>query len=339
MSWGTLDDQYVENEQQQVDSIATGKFFKPKQKDNIIRVLPPWSSKIKWPFKWVWQHSYVDGDGKRKMFVCPKTNNKQDGPKHACVTCDVIIPKLKQGDSDDQELAAELRASVSVMCNIIDRANVAAGAQIWRMSSTKLYPQILSALRDPDYGNITNPKKGHDVKLTRVGELLDTKYSLMMKPKKSSINLTDVEPIDLDDEYTATSNADQIEILEKAYGLTGLDEIEIDEEVEETVSDEGTPFDTDGGTEDDDEPGEDTTEDEDEAPPETEKKTKAKAGGKVKRVAIELDEDLTKAQKTKALKLSIKRTKCFGVLFDEDDDTCAECDGMIKCAVTSSDGD
>ncbi len=351
MSWGTLDDSYVESEQQAVDSISTGKFYKAKQNDNILRILPPWGPHVKWPFKWVWQHSYVDSEGNRKMFVCPRTNITKDNPKQPCLTCDYVYPRLKRSDSEDQELAAELRPKVAVMCNIIDRGNTKAGAQIWRMSSTKLYPQILSALRDPDYGDITNPRTGHDVKLTRVGELLDTKYSLMMKPKKTSIDLSEVEPHDLDVEYVAATREEQIKILEKAYGLTGLDEIDVSDtaddisESEAGLDDEmraAIAADNAGENSIDPAEAEEDEDEEDEAPPVKEKTSEkqAKAGRAKKgakksksRVALELPVGLSKAKKPGILGLLIKKSACFGKIFDTDNDVCEACEGMIKCAI------
>jgi len=317
MGWGKIDskkiDDSVQQEESYVSGISTGKFYKAAEGANLIRFLPPWNSTAKWAFKKIIQHAYNDAEGNLRMFVCPKSNKNPDGSTAMCLTCDHIIPSLKNGDQDDQEIAAKLKGQNAVMCNILDRGNPGAGAQIMRLSASKLYPQVLSAMRDPDYGDVTHPDKGHDFTLTRKGTGKDTKYNLMPKPKKTAVDLSAIEPIDLDEEYLPMSNSDQAKALGDAYGLEGLDKyIEEDEVAEDAFSDADVPFDTD----------EDETPDEKETSPD----------GDVERVPIELDNDMSKAQKAKALNVLVKKHPCFGQ-FDEDDDSCAVCSGMIRCAV------
>ena len=65
-----------------------------------------------------------------------------------------------------------------------------------------LFTQVLAIMLDPEYGDITNPEKGTDVKIVRRGQGLQTEYFVM--PSRNSSQTGKFSLVDLNTVYTTS---------------------------------------------------------------------------------------------------------------------------------------
>jgi hypothetical protein len=75
-------------------------------------------------------------------------------------------------------------------CPVVVRDNEAAGVQLWSFSKM-IYQQLLNIMLDPDYGDITDPADGRDIKVTVIkkdGFKYPMVDSVMPRGKASDLN-------------------------------------------------------------------------------------------------------------------------------------------------------
>jgi len=155
----------------------TGKneYWKPEDGKNVIRVLPAVEGDEF--YKEVYTHYHVGAD--EKSVICAKTEERD------CPICKEL-EKLKKGSKTDKELADSMRSKKAYYLQIItpDEPDV-----------PKLYPApqtvfkgLLDIILDPDYGDITDIEEGREITIERTGKGLSTKYSILPKPKVSSLD-------------------------------------------------------------------------------------------------------------------------------------------------------
>ena len=132
--------------------------WKPSAGDQMIRILP---TKDGDPFREFQFHYNV---GKNPGIYCNKRN---DGGE--CAICDFASKLWRDGvESDDQNLkneAKKLFARKRYYSPVLVRGNEADGVKIWAYGKTA-YESLLGYVLDPDYGDITDPETGTDIKLT-----------------------------------------------------------------------------------------------------------------------------------------------------------------------------
>lgn len=155
----------------------TGKneYWKPEDGKNVIRVLPAVEGDEF--YKEVHTHYHVGAD--EKSVICAKTEERD------CPICKEL-EKLKKGSKTDKELADSMRSKKAYYLQIITPDEP---------DSPKLYPApqtvfkgILDIILDPDYGDITDVEEGREITIERTGKGLNTKYSILPKPKVSSLD-------------------------------------------------------------------------------------------------------------------------------------------------------
>ena len=144
---------YAAQKRDEVAEKASGDFFKAAVGENQIRILPPWGE-AEWPFLEVEEHKVQVGD-RENTFTCPLSAGES-----FCYICDLVVPSLRHGSEDEQQIATNLAPGLRVYANIIDRKHPEKGVLIWNFSYYRMYKDILAYFNDPDYGDITDINKG-----------------------------------------------------------------------------------------------------------------------------------------------------------------------------------
>jgi len=151
-----------------------------------------------------------------------------------------LIQKLKdEGTKESYELAKKLYPKMRTYAAVIVRGEEDAGVRLWAFGKT-VYQALLNIMLDPDYGDITDPYEGHDIKVTctkQPGKMF-AMTDVMPRPKttaigtKAQIKQWQSDIPDLDEMYSLKSY-EQLENIVNAW-LTG------DEPVEEKTTNTST---------------------------------------------------------------------------------------------------
>ena len=76
-----------------------------------------------------------------------------------------LITKLRdEGSKESYELAKKLYPKMRSYAAVIVRGEESEGVRLWAFGKT-VYQSLLNVMLDPDYGDITDVKEGHDVKI------------------------------------------------------------------------------------------------------------------------------------------------------------------------------
>lgn len=130
-------------------------YFKMEIGNNYeVRILPTPDGD---PFKQYFIHYRV---GNSPPFLSPKRNFGEDD------ALDRFVRKLYDaGDEDSRQMARELSAKQRFFSPVIVRGQEENGPMIWSYSKT-VYEELLKTVLDPDFGDITDPDTGFDLKVT-----------------------------------------------------------------------------------------------------------------------------------------------------------------------------
>ena len=135
-----------------------------------------------------------------------------------------LIQKLKdEGSKESYELAKKLYPKMRCYAAVIVRGEEDQGVRLWAFGKT-VYQNLLNIMLDPDYGDITDPFEGHDIKVTaskQAGNKFTT-TDVMPRPKETALGTkaqvkewTNSVP-DLDDIYSMKSY-EQLENIINAW--------------------------------------------------------------------------------------------------------------------------
>lgn len=155
------------------------KWWKPQSGDNNIRILPPWGNSDNF-YREVYYHYRVGPNN--KAFVCLRHEKGE-----ACYLCELHERYRNSTNENLQSIAKDLKPTFRVMYNIVDRDHEEDGPQVYA-SGIKVFKEILGIFADPDYGDVSDVAEGIDIKLTRTGEGMDTRYSLLPRRKSSTLH-------------------------------------------------------------------------------------------------------------------------------------------------------
>lgn len=129
-------------------------FWKPQDGDTVIRIVPTEDGD---PFKEFWFHYNL---GKTPGFLSPKKNFGEADP------LDDFVRKLFNERSEDSiKMAKNLMARQRFFAPIVVRGEEEKGVQIWGFGK-RAYQDLLDLVLNPDYGDITDPESGTDLKIT-----------------------------------------------------------------------------------------------------------------------------------------------------------------------------
>lgn len=142
--------------------------WRPKQGDNLLRILPPtWEDFNHFGYT-IWVHGYVGPDN--STYLCRyKMLNKK------CPICDASKEARESGDLDE---AKQLQATEKVVCWILDREENEETPQIFMMSWS-MDRDITSLSYNKRTGKvllIDHDEEGYDLTLKRSGQGLNTRY-------------------------------------------------------------------------------------------------------------------------------------------------------------------
>jgi len=190
--------------------------WKPKAGDQNIRILPTSDGD---PFREFHFHYNV---GKNPGIYCNKRN---DGGE--CAICDFASKLWREGvENDDSTLkneAKKLFARKRYYSPVLVRGAESEGVKIWAYGKTA-YETLLGYVLDPDYGDITDPQTGTDVKLT---------YTLASGP--GAFPKTNLQPRRRPSVLCDDAIADCQELLDSVPNIDKLFDVKTVEEVQELL--------------------------------------------------------------------------------------------------------
>ena len=190
--------------------------WKPKAGDQNIRILPTSDGD---PFREFHFHYNV---GKNPGIYCNKRN---DGGE--CAICDFASKLWREGvENDDSTLkneAKKLFARKRYYSPVLVRGAESEGVKIWAYGKTA-YETLLGYVLDPDYGDITDPQTGTDIKLT---------YTLASGP--GAFPKTNLQPRRRPSVLCDDAIADCQELLDSVPNIDKLFDVKTTEQVQELL--------------------------------------------------------------------------------------------------------
>jgi hypothetical protein len=157
-------------------SSSDSGFWKPEDGQHEIRVLPTPDGD---PFKEFWFHYNLGS----QSVMCPKRNFGE-----SCPVCEFATKLFKSGEADSVSAAKELFVRQRFLSPILIRGSEKEGVKVWSYSKN-VYEELLKTVLDPDFGDITDPEAGFDLKVDK-GKKNNARYSTMtVKPKPKATQM------------------------------------------------------------------------------------------------------------------------------------------------------
>ena len=190
------------------------------------------------PFKEIQWYYNIPG---ARGIVAPYQFGKKDPVQE-------LISKLREeGSKESYEMAKKLYPNMRTYAAVVVRGQEDEGVKIWAFGKT-VYQKLLSIMLDEDYGDITDPLEGRDIKV------------VCTKPPGKKYAMTDVMPRGKSTKLSTNSKQSKewlanIPSVEDLYTLKSYDEISSVLEKwingdDESVESEGTEHPTSTSTED-----------------------------------------------------------------------------------------
>lgn len=151
-------------------------FWRPQDGENNIRIVPTADGD---PFKEKYFH-YGVGE---QSFLCPKRNFGD-----SCPVCDFGNKLWNEGTEESKQLAKGMFAKQRFFSPVLVRGEESEGVKVWGYGKLA-YQKLLGIVLDPDYGDITDPEDGNDLKLM-YGKQPGASYpttDIRPRPRKSSL--------------------------------------------------------------------------------------------------------------------------------------------------------
>jgi hypothetical protein len=189
--------------------------WKPKSGENVIRVVPYKYQDGNYPFIELLFHYNIGG----KTYLSPASFGKPDPFLE-------FSKKLKEsGDKDSYTLSKKLEPKSRTFAPILDRKNEMGGVKFWGFGKT-VYQDLITTMLNEDFGDITDPQKGHDIKVFfRTAEEAKKQFpetTIQVRPQQTPL-ATDAAVVkkigetmkDITELYRLASYDELKEILEK----------------------------------------------------------------------------------------------------------------------------
>lgn len=154
------------------------KFYQIKDGGNMVRILP-WKDEQKQFYAETKIHRIPGPDDTVKNVHCRKIHSEQ------CPLCDLYYALWKTGRKEDEDLARIIKPRARYYMNVLDRDS----NDIKILSvGVILFKKIIAAMLDEDFGDITDPEKGHDFKIVKEMDGQWPKYDQSApRPKASTL--------------------------------------------------------------------------------------------------------------------------------------------------------
>ena len=133
-------------------SKANSNFWRPQDGESNLRIVPTSDGD---PFKEKWFHYNVAKGG----FLCPKRNFGDN-----CPVCDFGNKLWNEGTEESKKLAKDMFAKQRFFSPVLVRGEEQEGVKVWGYGK-QAYQKLLNIVLDPDYGDITDPDDGNDLKI------------------------------------------------------------------------------------------------------------------------------------------------------------------------------
>ena len=151
-------------------------FWRPQDGENNIRIVPTSDGD---PFKEKWFHYGVGN----QSFLCPKRNFGDN-----CPVCNFGNKLWNEGTEESKQMAKTMFAKQRFFSPVLVRGEEAEGVKVWGYGKLA-YQKLLGIVLDPDYGDITDPEDGNDLKLM-YGKAPGASYpttDIRPRPRKSAL--------------------------------------------------------------------------------------------------------------------------------------------------------
>jgi len=204
-------------------------FWKPSDGDQVIRIVPDADGD---PFREFWFHYNL---GENYGFLCPKRNFGED-----CKVDDLVRKLYNDGSEESKKEAKDLNAKQRFFSPVIVRGEEEKGVRVWGYSRT-VYEKLLNLVLDPDYGDITDPETGIDIKLTYGKKNGESFPSTDLSPRRKSSPLSESKDLTTEIVETEVDYASLFTRKTSEEVTNMLDEYLSDDETELSVSDGAAP--------------------------------------------------------------------------------------------------
>lgn len=179
------------------------------QNQRLIRILPPKSlleflranrnsnktyDLTDFPWRELGVHYGISSNDKDRVY-CPKAMYNLP-----CPICETVEELKKSKVKDDLELAQKMRLQYRFQYLAIEKTNEAKakeGPKFWEISRTP-HNKIIGIFQDTDYGDISDPEEGYDLKVTRVAFKMNEQDQYKILPAKKASPLLSLEDGDVD---------------------------------------------------------------------------------------------------------------------------------------------
>lgn len=136
-------------------------------------------------------HYFVNPNNPKIPVTCPRSKI----PAAYCPVCEEEQNLRKSPNKADNLTAEKIRGKTRYYLGVLVREGDDAGKVMVYSAPKAVYMKILTYLEDAEYGDITHPTEGYDLKITRTGTGKDTRYEVITAPKPSPIS-EDPEEVD-----------------------------------------------------------------------------------------------------------------------------------------------
>lgn len=161
-------------------------YWKPEEGDSTFRILPPTGKMVFW-----WQEvgKHVMGSEKdAKTLLCPNFTTDGELP---CPFCELSQQAYDEGD---KELASKLKPRRYYHMNVlVEGAKGAMEGPFVYTPGIQVFETLTALVQNPDYGDISDTENGFDLRITREGKKLDTKYTILPRRNPSPFAKTQEE--------------------------------------------------------------------------------------------------------------------------------------------------
>ena len=182
-------------------------FFQVKEGTNIVRVLPGKDDDTLF-YAETKIHRIPNGEGQVKNVHCRKVQGEK------CPLCDAyyaLWKRVNEGAKENETMARQIKPRARYYMNVLDRET----EEVKILSvGVILFKKVVAAMLDEDFGDITDPKEGHDFKIVKIMDGQWPKYDQSQPRPKS-------EPLGSSQQVAA-----YMEQLHEIHDLVKLEEYE-----------------------------------------------------------------------------------------------------------------
>lgn len=179
------------------------------QNRRLIRILPPKSLLVflrdnrnsnktydltDFPWREIGVHYGVSSNSKERVY-CPRAMSNLP-----CPICEMVEELKKSKSKDDLEQAKNMRLQYRYQYLAIEKtsdADTKEGPKFWEISRTP-HNKIIGIFQDTDYGDISDPEEGYDLKVTRIAFKMNEQDQYRIVAAKDASPILTLEDGDID---------------------------------------------------------------------------------------------------------------------------------------------